>query len=326
MTPPVRTGATDRRDAVVRMLTASPDGLSDAALATALGGSEAGVRVQTVNQLCRRMVAEGRLERVGSRPIVNRLVPPPKPARKRRTTNGTSNGASARRRTAPAAPEPVLAEPDPVPAEPEPALAEPEPVPAEPEPVPTESEPQPVLAEPDPEPVLAEPEPVPGEPDPVPAEPEPVAVGPAPTTNGSAPHAVPARDALQAWSRAVNVQAAVATWLTGRGATIRSATTDGHGPARDLVVSLDGGDVHVEVTGWPQDGARTHPTTIAGDWFSAAEQAATERRRAHPRARIVIALPDTRRYRALTRDRSAALDGARAEVWFVDPAGAVDVR
>jgi hypothetical protein len=98
---------------------------------------------------------------------------------------------------------------------------------------------------------------------------------------------------------------------------------DGQGPARDLVVSLDGDDLHVEVTGWPADGARTHPTTIAGDWFHAAEHAATERRRTHPGARIVIALPDTRRYRALTRARAEVLDGARAEVWFVDPAGVV---
>jgi hypothetical protein len=135
----------------------------------------------------------------------------------------------------------------------------------------------------------------------------------------------PPYDALQAWSRVVNVQSLVAGWLVRRGATLRWASADG-GPARDLVASLDGDDVHVEVTGWPADGARTHPTTIAGDWFSAAEQAAAERRRAHPRARIVIALPDTRRYRSLTEQRAASLAGARAEVWFVDPAGAVHAR
>ena len=136
----------------------------------------------------------------------------------------------------------------------------------------------------------------------------------------------PPFDVLQAWSRVANVQALVADWLVRRGATLRSATLDGQGPTRDLVASLDGDDVHVEVTGWPADGARTHPTTIAGDWFSGAEQAAAQRRRAHPKARIVIALPDTRRYRSLTEQRATSLAGAGAEVWFVDPAGSVHAR
>ncbi|MDD7919938.1 hypothetical protein [Actinomycetospora callitridis] len=151
-----------------------------------------------------------------------------------------------------------------------------------------------------------------------------------PATSRSEPEAPtcgpPPFDVLQAWSRVANVQALVADWLVRRGATLRSATVDGQGPTRDLVASLDGDDVHVEVTGWPADGARTHPTTIAGDWFSGAEQAAAQRRRAHPRARIVIALPDTRRYRSLTEQRATSLAGAGAEVWFVDPAGSVHAR
>ena len=40
----------------------------------------------------------------------------------------------------------------------------------------------------------------------------------------------------------------------------------------------------------------------------------------------VIALPDTRRYRSLTEQRATSLAGARAEVWFVDPAGSVEAR
>lgn len=286
MALPVSPDPTDRRAAVLRLLAASPDGLSDAALARALGGPEAGVRPQTVNHLCRRMVADGELERVGARPILNRL-----PARARR-----------RRRAKPGAPT----------------------VEAVPTPAPT----APVEADPAPEAVATrdvEPEPVAE----VPA-PEPPDVGTTPAdipTEASTPTCgPPPYDALQAWSRVVNVQAVVASWLVRRGATLRWATVDGDGPARDLVASMDGDDVHVEVTGWPADGARTHPTTIAGDWFSAAEQAAAQRRRAHPRARIVIALPDTRRYRSLTEQRSASLAGARAEVWFVDPAGAVHAR
>ena len=134
---------------------------------------------------------------------------------------------------------------------------------------------------------------------------------------------LPTRDVLQGWSRTQNVAAAVAGWLTRRGASIRAAHAVG--PAHDLVATLDGDDVHVEVTGWPPDGARSHPTTLAGDWFRAATRAATQRRRAHPRSRVVIALPDTRRYRALVGDDAEVLRRARAEVWFVDPSGAVQL-
>lgn len=134
---------------------------------------------------------------------------------------------------------------------------------------------------------------------------------------------VPQRDVLQGWSRTQNVAAAVATWLTRRGGTVRRATEQG--PALDLVAGLDGEDVHVEVTGWPPDGARTHPSTLAADWFRAASAAAVQRRRAHPRSRVVIALPDTRRYRSLAADAVSTLEQARAEVWFVDAAGHVQL-
>ncbi|WP_133827010.1 hypothetical protein [Actinomycetospora succinea] len=401
MALPVSPDPTDRRAAVLRMLEESPDGLTDAALAGQLGD---GVRPQTVNQLCRRLVAEGVLERVGTRPILNRL-PAPKPRRGRRpasSKNGTAapavseptSGATAtspKRRTrtkteTDPAPEVVLSPPD---ASETGASAETEPAPVAAAPpkrrtrTKTEAPPAPeaVLSPQDASETEASvaTDPPPGAapkrrtrkkaeatPDPAPeavlspqdaseaeasvetgpaAPVEPVTMqeaarsdggvsangqGSAPVADepveGSASFGPPPYDALQAWSRVVNVQSLVADWLVRRGATLRWASADGNGPARDLIASLDGDDVHVEVTGWPSDGARTHPTTIAGDWFSAAEHAATERRRAHPRARIVIALPDTRRYRSLTEQRAASLDGARAEVWFVDPAGAVHAR
>jgi hypothetical protein len=307
MALPVSPDPTDRRAAVLRLLAASPDGLSDAALARALGGPDAGVRPQTVNHLCRRLVADGELERVGTRPILNRLPAPPK--RRRRGKAGaptveavpdaptTTRRSTRSRRKQTQEPVPEVAR-DASATEASPAVeAATEPVSVENEPGPPETAAPPTT-----------------EPDMAPRGPEGPTCGP------------PPYDALQAWSRVVNVQARVASWLVRRGATLRWATVEGDGPARDLVASMDGDDVHVEVTGWPADGARTHPTTIAGDWFAAAEQAAAQRRRAHPRARIVIALPDTRRYRSLTEQRSASLAGAQAEVWFVDPAGAVHAR
>jgi len=332
MALPVSPDPTDRRGAVLRLLAASPEGLSDAALARALGGPEAGVRPQTVNHLCRRMAAEGELERVGTRPILNRL--PPRARRRRRPKAGApaveavpvasaaptdgpgpaadAAGIAASDGSAAATPAPAAADPsdgtDRDAGAPE-AGATTTAAPSPEDTSPDSDAPGPgASTEPTPDPVVAT----------------------ASTSSGSASAAPtcepPPYDALQAWSRVANVQALVASWLLRRGATLRSATVDGTGPARDLVASMDGDDVHVEVTGWPADGARTHPTTVAGDWFSAAERAAAERRRTHPRARIVVALPDTRRYRSLTEQRAASLAGARAEVWFVDPAGVVHAR
>ena len=411
MALPVSPDPTDRRAAVLRMLEASPDGLSDAALAQALGD---GTRPQTVNQLCRRLVAEGALERVGTRPILNRLPAPPARRRGRKTTAAPSapdstpgaHGAAcardrpwrreghaadewpARPRTSPPragrfgnrsnSREPSRPRRD----DPERNALEERPhdrrrhdpragcfenrsisrdgtgpgddptarsgtrsksgrrpptsdaaMLRKPKRLPRGKRPPSRRARP---PRRRKPkrrtqstaESAAPEADAVQAEPAPEVV--TPTTSQRETEAPtcgpPPFDALQAWSRVANVQALVADWLVRRGATLRSATLDGQGPTRDLVASLDGDDVHVEVTGWPADGARTHPTTIAGDWFSGAEQAAAQRRRAHPKARIVIALPDTRRYRSLTEQRATSLAGARAEVWFVDPAGSVQAR
>jgi hypothetical protein len=403
MALPVNPDPTDRRAAVLRMLDASPDGLSDAALAQALGD---GTRPQTVNQLCRRLVAEGALERVGTRPILNRRPTPPTRRRGRKATAAPSasdptpgapptelraRGTGSRRtgkatpptsgRTAAdvSTPAPHASETEASPAgEPAPAAtrarsartsvaamtptpntSETEATPAAPPtPATTRSKSGRTTAEattptanaseteasaarratpaPEDTPASAEAErrkqstaeSVAPEADAVRAEPAAEVL--TPTTSQSGPEVPtcgpPPYDVLQAWSRVANVQALVADWLVRRGATLRSATLDGQGPTRDLVASLDGDDVHVEVTGWPADGARTHPTTIAGDWFSGAEQAAAQRRRAHPKARIVIALPDTRRYRSLTQQRATSLAGAGAEVWFVDPAGSVQAR
>lgn len=369
MALPVSPDPTDRRAAVLRMLDASPDGLSDAALARALGD---GTRPQTVNQLCRRLVAEGALERVGTRPILNRRPTPPARRRGRKTAAPSapdpSPGApptelrargTGSRRTGKATPATSGRTAGDV-TTPAPNASKTEASPAAPPtrasarskngrrtadvtaPTPNASRTEASSArEATSEPQNTSPEPAKPkgrkqstaesaapQADAVQAEPAHEGLTPAPTrTAPVAPTCGPPPfDVLQAWSRVANVQALVADWLVRRGATLRSATLDGQGPTRDLVASLDGDDVHVEVTGWPADGARTHPTTIAGDWFSGAEQAAAQRRRAHPKARIVIALPDTRRYRSLTEQRATSLAGAGAEVWFVDPAGSIHAR
>ena len=211
MALPVSPDPTDRRAAVLRLLAASPGGLSDAALARALGGPEAGVRPQTVNHLCRRLVADGELERVGTRPILNRL---PAPAKRRRRGKAGAPTVEA----VPDAPA--------VDAAAEPVAVEPEPGPAE-----TEAPPAAVRLTQDASEIEATPAVgTATAPDATPRRPEGPTCGP------------PPYDALQAWPRVVNVQALVASWLVRRGATLRWATVDGDGPARGR-----SGVVHLEV-------------------------------------------------------------------------------
>ena len=129
---------------------------------------------------------------------------------------------------------------------------------------------------------------------------------------------VPVRDATQAWTRPVNVAATVGAWLVGHGATVGRTDPGGHG----LVAALHGDDVRVEVLGWPGDRRAMHPVTLADDWFATAVDMLGRRRRVLPRARLAVALPDTRRYRTLAA-ACPALVAARVEVWFVDEKGAV---
>ncbi len=418
MALPVPESAAGPREDIIRLLAGTPEGLSDAEIATTLGDRYPGLNAKAVNHHCRRLVADGTVERTGTRPVRTRLVvgseehtthpePPPEvtvgvataptrglspiqqdivrtladaPAgltdqelaaalaarhpevdpkafnyqcRKlakaglvERTAR--SKDAPIRTRLSATTGEGHTTHPDHAPDLREVPLADGE-APAE------RSAPEPALVRaPSRRPRRREKAPsddvarmrrserddwAPDDPD----EPLPrfLPFAPAATARTALRErmaeraalrrvpeptdeiVVPTRDVLQGWSRTQNVAAAVAAWLTRRGGTIRAAHAVG--PAHDLLATLDGAEVHVEVTGWPPDGARSHPSTLAGDWFRAATRAASQRRRAHPRGRVVIALPDTRRYRALADEGADVLHGAQAEVWFVDPSGDVQL-
>lgn len=434
MALPVPESAAGPREDIIRLLAGTPEGLSDAEIATALGDRYPGLNAKAANHQCRRLVATGAVERVGKRPVRTRLVAgagtgtpgdsaptpaesttepeqpaeaplaagaPPAPAltpvqqdilaalaeaaagltdnelaaalaprhpevdpkafnyQCRKLVRAGLVERSARSRDTPIRTRLTAAGVEPHPARPEPAADMPleEPGAAEQEvrePVEQEVREPALVGAPSRRPRRRAKAPAddvarmrrserddwaPDDPD----EPllrflpfAPAATARTALRERMAERAalrrvpeksdeivVPTRDVLQGWSRTQNVAAAVAAWLTRRGSTIRAASAIG--PAHELVATLDGDDLHVEVTGWPPDGARSHPATLAGDWFRAATRAASQRRRAHPHARVVIALPDTRRYRALAEDGAEVLAGARAEVWFVDAAGEVQL-
>jgi hypothetical protein len=442
MALPVPESAAGPREDIIRLLAGTPEGLSDAEIATALGDRYPGLNAKAANHQCRRLVAAGAVERVGTRPVRTRLVPDgeagtrdadPAPALVEQTTepdqppemlealrdagatpapaltpiqqdvvaalaetpvgltdnelaaalasrhpevdpkafnyqcrklvkaglverSARSRDTPIRTRLTAAAPERHSTRPDPPAEEPldEPAAAEQPARQEAPEPVEQKVREPALVGAPSRRPGRRAKAPADDvarmrrseRDDWAPDDPDvpllrflpfaPAATARTALRERMAERAalrrvpeqsdeivVPTRDVLQGWSRTQNVAAAVAAWLTRRGSTIRAARASG--PAHELVATLDGADLHVEVTGWPPDGARSHPTTLAGDWFRAAARAASQRRRAHPRGRVVIALPDTRRYRALAEDGAEVLAGARAEVWFVDGAGEVQL-
>lgn len=147
------------------------------------------------------------------------------------------------------------------------------------------------------------------------------------------PAAAPAQDRPWPWEGAV--QRAVVEALVADGARVESqADTARRERGTDVVAVLDGRRLHVEVKGWPgreysdprRAGERkpTPPTMQAAHWFAGAVSSALKLRQAFPDDRVVVALPDFPRYRALYADRRVPLRRLGIEVWFVVESGAVE--
>ena len=138
------------------------------------------------------------------------------------------------------------------------------------------------------------------------------------------------------WHTEANVQAAVVTALAARGYRVLSvANTATKERGIDVVASLDGVNLGVEVKGFPSrnyaDPARageqkkTAPSTQAGHWFAQAVLAAMRLRGKEPSWRSVIALPDFSRYRDLYSETQASLAASQITVWWIDEDGTVEL-
>ncbi|ABL81778.1 MULTISPECIES: hypothetical protein [unclassified Nocardioides] len=136
------------------------------------------------------------------------------------------------------------------------------------------------------------------------------------------------------WHTEANVQASLVTALAAEGWRILSvANTATKEQGIDVIASLDGQTVGVEVKGFPSRGyadparagevKRTSPSTQAGHWYAQAVLAAMRLRGKEPTWRSVIAVPDFPRYRDLHAETAGSLAAAQIEVWWVDQTGAV---
>lgn len=129
-----------------------------------------------------------------------------------------------------------------------------------------------------------------------------------------------------------NVQALLVSALVADGwriLSVANTATREHGI--DVIASLDGQTVGIEVKGFPSrnyasparasEQKRTSPSTQAGHWYSQAVLAAMRLRGKEPTWRSVIALPDFPRYRQLHSETVGSLNSAAIEVWWVDEQG-----
>ncbi|MFC4854599.1 hypothetical protein [Actinophytocola glycyrrhizae] len=139
------------------------------------------------------------------------------------------------------------------------------------------------------------------------------------------------------WFWEGNVQAAMVRHLSAQGAVIRSvADTASKARGTDIVASLDGRVLHVEVKGWPSatyadsrradEVKKTPPTMQATHWFAGAVLSALRSRGRHPTDRVLIVFPDFPRYRNLSDETAATLRTIGIETWFVEESGAVHVH
>ena len=77
MALPVPESAAGPRHDIIRLLAQTPEGLSDGEVAAALADRHPTLNAKAVNHQCRKLVAEGAVERVGTRPVRTRVVAMP---------------------------------------------------------------------------------------------------------------------------------------------------------------------------------------------------------------------------------------------------------
>ena len=121
------------------------------------------------------------------------------------------------------------------------------------------------------------------------------------------------------------------------GAFVRSvADTATKVRGTDIVATLDGRTVYIEVKGWPStqyaDPARAHeqkrtnPSVQAKHWMAEAVFSALRLRAKHDDDRVVVAFPAFPRYENLADEVAPVLARAGIEMWFVGEDGEVSRR
>jgi hypothetical protein len=136
------------------------------------------------------------------------------------------------------------------------------------------------------------------------------------------------------WFWEGNVQALVVRYLAVLGAVVHSvADTASKARGTDVVATVAGRRLHVEVKGWPStmyadprragEVKRTQPTVQAKHWYAEAVLSALRLRGRYAEDRVIVALPAFDRYRRLAEETAPTLGLVRIEVWLVDESGEV---
>jgi MarR family protein len=136
------------------------------------------------------------------------------------------------------------------------------------------------------------------------------------------------------WFWEGNIQAGMVRYLSAQGGVIRSVVdTASKARGTDIVASLHGRVLHIEVKGWPSttyadprradEIKRTQPTNQASHWFAGAVLSALRLRGKNPDDRVLMVFPDFPRYRNLADETAATLRTVDVEIWFVKESGAV---
>lgn len=139
------------------------------------------------------------------------------------------------------------------------------------------------------------------------------------------------------WFWEGNVQAAMVRHLSVQGAIIRSvADTASKTRGTDIVASLGGRVLHIEVKGWPSttyadarragEVKRTQPAVQASHWFAGAVLSAVRLRGRYPGDRVLIVFPAFPRYRNLSDETAGPLREIGIEIWFVQEQGGVSAH
>lgn len=139
------------------------------------------------------------------------------------------------------------------------------------------------------------------------------------------------------WFWEGNVVGLVVRHLGQLGAAVRSvADTASKARGTDIVATLDGRTLHIEVKGWPStsyaDPARAHepkrtnPTVQAKHWMAEAVFSALRLRARHDDDRVIVAFPSFPRYENLADEVAPVLARAEVEMWFVREDGVVSCR
>lgn len=139
------------------------------------------------------------------------------------------------------------------------------------------------------------------------------------------------------WFWEGNVVGLVVRHLGQLGASVRSvADTATKARGTDIVATLDGRTLHIEVKGWPStvyadparahEQKRTHPSMQAKHWMAEAVFSALRLRAKHDDDRVIVAFPAFRRYERLADEVAPVLARAGIEMWFVDQDAVVSRR